>query len=110
MAVKELVKGERIVRARQKEVRDLYLGETAAHEALYRDALMDLFVATAGWSWSQRDDWSSMTSAPCSWFGVACSSGTVAGVDVVGVVQLALSGNGLSGTLPDSISMLPLAT
>ena len=69
-----------------------------------RDALMDLYVATAGWSWTVRVRngvvWGNTSVSPCSWHGLTCNSGNTA------VVSMDLSANNLVGSLPDSIGDL----
>lgn len=59
-----------------------------------RDALMALYDATGGPSWTLRTGWD--TAAPeCSWYGVGCNGDGL-------VTSLALSLNHLVGTLPTS--------
>ena len=59
-----------------------------------RDALMALYNATGGPSWTIRTGWG--TAAPvCSWYGVGCNAEGL-------VTSLALSLNHLVGSLPDS--------
>ncbi len=78
------------------------LGQVSAQE---RSALMALFEATGGSSWTQNDNW---LQAPgtfndpgteCSWFGVECD-----GADRV--IRLSLEGNGLDGSIPPQIGQL----
>jgi len=53
--------------------------------------LLALYTSTAGASWSNSTGkW--ITTTPCSWFGVTCTSGHV--------TQLQLIGNNLVGTIP----------
>ena len=60
-------------------------------------ALEALFVATLGASWIDNTGWTTDPN-PCSWYGVACSSGHIA--------QLSLNGNSLGGMLPAEIGAL----
>ncbi len=65
-----------------------------------RSALVDLYTSTNGYAWLSKSNWLSAVH-PCSWFGVSCL------VDGVGpVVSLSLPANGLSGSLPESLSAL----
>ena len=61
-------------------------------------ALVELYRATGGSSWSSLKSW--MESDPCtnSWYGVTCASG--------GVTALNLASNGLAGPLPTQIGLL----
>lgn len=63
-----------------------------------REALIDLYNATNGSSWSNTTNWCSQ--APISeWFGVECdASGNLIGLN--------LAANNLSGSLPDSFTEL----
>ena len=62
-----------------------------------RLALTDLYDATGGPSWVTRSAWG--TDAPLGdWYGVSTQDG--------GVVEVALSGNGLTGPLPPEIANL----
>lgn len=63
-----------------------------------KTALTTFYTALGGSSWKKRTNWLSTTVNPCSWFGVLCSGGHVVG--------LLLNGNGLSGTIPSTISAL----
>lgn len=65
-----------------------------------RAALRDLYTATDGPNWRESLSWLEAEGSECSWHGVTCSpSGdTVVGLD--------LSGNGLIGVVPASITAL----
>ncbi len=67
-----------------------------------RTALLDLYTATAGASWTNSTNWNGAAGTECSWYGVACDD-TGSGSHVT---QLLLSSNNLTGTLP-SLSGLP---
>lgn len=63
-----------------------------------RVALEELFMATDGYNWTQKDKW--MSQEPiCTWFGVWCDLGRIH--------SLSLSWNNLRGTLPASIGSMP---
>jgi hypothetical protein len=66
--------------------------------------LMELFAATGGDSWSNRDGWGTEKS-PCDWYGVWCDflDGDASRPVVAG---LSLSLNNLAGTLPASLGEL----
>ncbi len=62
-------------------------------------ALVALYTATAGDSWTNQQHWLAKTpSAPCDWFGVGCAAGHV--------TALSLAANQLSGTLPITLGYL----
>ena len=61
-------------------------------------ALEQVFLATDGARWTNSSNWLA-TAAPCDWFGVTCSSGTV--------TELALTANNLTGLIPATINALP---
>ncbi|MEJ2736835.1 MAG: BTAD domain-containing putative transcriptional regulator [Anaerolineae bacterium] len=60
-------------------------------------ALVALYNETGGADWRDSSGWLS-DSAPCSWFGVACSKGSVAELD--------LHENGLSGRISSEVGLL----
>ena len=63
------------------------------------ETLMALFDSTTGASWAFSDTWGSTTTSYCTWYGVSC--------DGYGeVVELDLSGNNLSGTIPSELGTL----
>ena len=57
-------------------------------------ALVDLYNATGGASWTNRTNWITAVGAECTWFGVTCDAGQTH------VVELQLSNNHLDGVLP----------
>jgi Leucine-rich repeat (LRR) protein len=61
------------------------------------DALVSLYNATNGPSWTNRTGWLN-TNTPCSWHGVTCQAGHVA--------EIRLSRNQLSGPLPADLADL----
>lgn len=63
--------------------------------------LVDLYNDANGPSWTTNTNWNT-DSDICTWFGVSCTN--IGGQDHV--TTLSLSGNNLSGTLPDSMSGL----
>ncbi len=66
--------------------------------------MVDLYDSTKGEAWLDNTDWLVVneTISPCDWAGVACVDGHVA--------ELNLSGNGLTGALPASLSDLAFLT
>ncbi|WP_237739897.1 S8 family serine peptidase [Rheinheimera nanhaiensis] len=65
------------------------------------ETLVQLYYDTGGQSWLNSTNWL-QNNTPCSWFGVACSSGRVA--------SLNLSDNGLVGQLPANFNQLSALT
>ena len=62
------------------------------------EALVALYDATGGKSWTNQTGWLN-DSDPCSWYGVSCSQGVVVALD--------LFANNLTGPLPLDIGGLP---
>ena len=62
-----------------------------------RAMLIDFYQQTGGANWTDNSGWLSEGSH-CDWFGVSCSEGDV--------VRLNLSGNRLSGVIPESLGGL----
>ena len=60
-------------------------------------ALVDLYNATKGESWIQKENWLASNSI-CEWVGVTCESGHISEID--------LNENGLKGNLPASLGDL----
>ena len=67
-----------------------------------KSALIDFYEATEGDQWDFSDHWLDESVGACDWYGVACFEGHD-GVEV----HLALSNNGLTGTLPESLGDMP---
>lgn len=65
-------------------------------------ALVDLFNATNGPGWTNRDGWLAPESAPCAWYGVTCAAGRV--------VEVRLPANNLRGSLPAALGRLSAVT
>ena len=63
--------------------------------------LQSLFNSSGGLSWTNSTGWL-QNNSPCSWFGVACSGGSVS--------TLRLDNNQLSGTIPTQIGNLTQLT
>lgn len=61
-------------------------------------ALETLYANTTGAQWKEKTGWT-ITTTPCSWYGVTCQAGHVTGLD--------LSDNNLVGTLPTQLGDLP---
>lgn len=72
----------------------------AAIPSTERDALVALYDATGGASWTERQNWLGAAGTECTWRGVVCDQ---AGEHVV---ELGLWSNNLSGPLPAAISGL----
>ena len=74
-----------------------------------RDALLDFYLSTAGHEdWEKDDGWGTDASC-CDWFGVTCRDEPPSRSgrnSTSAVVKLRLTGNGLRGTLPESIGLL----
>lgn len=64
-------------------------------------ALVDFFNATNGPSWTTKTNWLTDCNV-CSWYGITCRMGKR-------VAEIRLPSNGLSGSLPSSLSALSLA-
>ncbi len=63
-------------------------------------AMVDFYNATNGPNWTTKTNWLTSCS-PCDWYGVTCGMGER-------VAEIRLSNNGLSGSLPSSLSALSL--
>lgn len=68
--------------------------------AAQRSALRELYLATNGPAWRESLGWMDAEGTECRWHGVTCSA------DGASLVRLDLSGNGLLGELPASITAL----
>ncbi len=69
--------------------------------AAQRTALVALYNATGGPGWNNHAGWLGTAGTECSWAGVTCD---VAGTTVT---RLALSNNGLTGSLPAAVGSFP---
>jgi Leucine Rich Repeat (LRR) protein len=58
-----------------------------------RDVLLEIYAATNGDEWTTQDGWNDEPGTECSWYGVTCTGDHV--------TEIALSGNHLTGNLPD---------
>src|SRR5436190_9364427 len=58
-----------------------------------RQALIGLYDATAGDSWTNKTGWKGAAGTECTWFGIVCS-------DEKTVVVIQMPSNNLTGTLP----------
>ncbi len=65
-----------------------------------RNALMALYTATNGGSWTHNDGWGSTTVDECHWYGISCNT---AGNSVTGID---LHSNNLSGQIPSDLQAL----
>src|SRR5258708_7964394 len=65
-----------------------------------RDALLQLYKATGGATWTYHDGWTGASGTECQWVGIDCDAGAQH------VVALQLLNNNLTGVLPD-LSGLP---
>jgi PKD repeat protein len=63
-------------------------------------SLLELYNSTNGANWKNNEGWN-VTNTPCSWKGITCKNN--------GVTEIFLSGNQLTGTIPD-FSALPNLT
>ena len=61
-----------------------------------RENLISLYNATGGANWTNNTGWLGAEGTECSWFGVSCENGNV--------VNISLFDNGLTGTIPSSLS------
>lgn len=73
----------------------------AAVPSSERDALVSLYNATNGDSWTSRENWLGAPGTECSWYGVVCTP------DEANVDEILLYGNNLTGTLPPQIGNFP---
>jgi hypothetical protein len=65
-----------------------------------RQALLDLYNSTNGPGWTNNTGWGAPAGTECTWYGVTCDAGETT------VVQLVLSDNGLSGSIPAGLDNL----
>jgi len=64
--------------------------------------LLSLYNSTGGANWTNKTGWN-QTNTPCSWFGVTCTAGHVAKIDLAdnGNNSDGVYGNGLKGQIPN---------
>lgn len=72
----------------------------AAIPSSERQALLDLYDATGGSSWSTQTGWAGSAGTECDWAGVQCDD---AGAHVI---EISLPANNLTGELPASLGLL----
>ncbi|MBN2432264.1 MAG: hypothetical protein JXQ27_12365 [Acidobacteria bacterium] len=65
-----------------------------------RDALIALYNSTGGDQWSNKENWLGAAGTECTWHGVTCDN------DGNHVVEINLSYNNLTGSIPSAISAL----
>ena len=63
------------------------IGAGFSISSIERDALVALYNSTDGANWTDNTGWLGEAGTECIWFGVTCSSGSVA--------QIVLNGNSL---------------
>jgi hypothetical protein len=86
-------------------------GTAAGDSAPDREALVDLFAATAGATWQNKQNWLASALSMCSWYGVRCNNCSDApGAPPCRVMALFLPNNKLVGALPASIGNLSAMT
>ena len=79
------------------------LGAMTAHAAIpatERDVLLALYTSTNGANWTDKTGWNGTSGTECGWFGITCDSSSTA------IVNINLSSNNLTGTLPLSLNSL----
>ncbi len=64
-------------------------------------ALVALYNSTSGPNWVRQDNWL-VTTTPCSWYGITCTSGTMP----QHVDKIVLQNNELTGDIPPEIGNL----
>lgn len=72
-----------------------------------REALLALYKATGGQTWTHRSGWLAPPGSECHWYGVVCgseSNGKRAGE--LTITDLNLPNNGMTGQLPPEIELL----
>lgn len=84
----------------------LQAGEDSGVPIAERTVLLDLYRATDGENWIDKEGWDGQPGTECSWKGVRCWPATDAS-QRWHVNVLELSKNGLKGPLPSSLATLP---
>lgn len=71
-------------------------------------ALRDLFSATGGAAWSNKTNWLVPNASVCVWFGVTCDAlnASAPAQPYRRVIQLDVTSNNMTGTLPSSMGLL----
>lgn len=82
----------------------LHVPVQAAIPSSERNALVAIYDATGGASWSDSSSWLGGAGTECTWYGVNCND------DQTAVVEISLGDNNLSGTLPSAIGSFPSLT
>ena len=67
-----------------------------------RQALIALYEATDGNNWKDHEGWLGPVGTECDWHGIICATR----VPPLGVTDIELSQNNLSGTIPDAVTNL----
>ena len=78
----------------------LTLAANAAIPATERQALIDLYNATNGASWTDNTGWNGAAGTECTWIGITCNVAQTA------VIEITRSGKNLVGPLPPSLNQL----
>lgn len=65
-----------------------------------RDVLIEFYESAGGETWRNHTGWGGEPGTECTWYGVGCNS------ENTRVASLSLSGNGLNGTIPESLGTL----
>ena len=79
-------------------VRLFYVGLMLKVSQIERDALITLFISTAGTDWENNNYWNGPPGTECDWFGVSCANSHVSAIN--------LSKNQLKGEIPPEIGDL----
>ena len=77
------------------------LGEEQQQSLSERAILESLYTATRGETWSQKHGWLDSSNSICNWAGITCVDNQES------VATIRLSGNGLQGSIPDNLFLLP---
>ena len=76
-------------------------GASAAIPQSQRDALIAVYNATGGPSWTDKTNWLGAPGTECTWYGVECDD------TQSNVTALLPFANNMSGSLPAAIGQLP---
>lgn len=81
--------------------------ETRRISAEEREALVALYQATGGPTWTHREGWLGPAGSECEWFGVVCATGARGEpAGKLTVTDLDLNNNGLTGQVPQKLGAL----